>query len=511
MTRLPYAYTGPGGAVAVLRKGEVLLRHTWGWANAERRIPFNPRSLFRICSLTKQFTCATLLAAVTDPTSLDAALRSRLPLLQQAPPSILQMCHNQSGLRDYWALAMLHGARADAAFGDAEARGVIAGTRTLHFAPGTRYAYANQNFRLIAELLEERTGLAYAALLRRHVLDRAGMETAIMAVDTRALPDRTEGYEGNQADGYRPADNRIIWGGDAGLAVSLDDLIAWERHIDATRDDTGSLHARLTVPVTFTNGAPAPYGFGLRRTIALGRPAFGHDGGMRGWRCHRVYVPSERVSVVVMLNHLADADAAAADLLAATLDEDMPVPDRQTYAPAWLGTYTEPETGLLARLGLAGDGRIRLRFGYDEEYLSLNQDGSAGRTGGRRLWPLGDGRLGVERPQENLFSCLEPCIGPARHDVAGRYHCAELDADLTVVDAGNVLYGAASGFLGQGRMELLEPAGGDVWTLPFHRTLDYTHQIDWTVSFLRQSDGRVTGLEIGSWLARRIPYRRAEA
>jgi D-aminopeptidase len=44
--RLPVAYPGPGGAIAVLR-------HAWGYANAERRIPFTPRSLFRVCSITK--------------------------------------------------------------------------------------------------------------------------------------------------------------------------------------------------------------------------------------------------------------------------------------------------------------------------------------------------------------------------------------------------------------------------------------------------------------------------
>ena len=52
-TRLPLAYPGPGGAIAVLRRGEVLLRHAWGYANAERRIAFTPRSLFRVCSITK--------------------------------------------------------------------------------------------------------------------------------------------------------------------------------------------------------------------------------------------------------------------------------------------------------------------------------------------------------------------------------------------------------------------------------------------------------------------------
>ena len=109
---LPRTYPGPGGAIAVLRDGEVLVRHAWGWANAERRIPFTPRTLFRMCSITKQFTCAAVLDAFPDPSVLDDDVRARLPLLEQAPPGTLHLCHNQSGLRDYWAVAMLHGSPA---------------------------------------------------------------------------------------------------------------------------------------------------------------------------------------------------------------------------------------------------------------------------------------------------------------------------------------------------------------------------------------------------------------
>src|SRR5690348_2787724 len=97
---LPRAYPGPGGAIAALRNGETLLRHTWGWANAERRIPFTPRTLFRMCSITKQFTCAVVLDAFPDPSVLDNDISARLPLLQQAPPRAHHLCHNQSGLRD---------------------------------------------------------------------------------------------------------------------------------------------------------------------------------------------------------------------------------------------------------------------------------------------------------------------------------------------------------------------------------------------------------------------------
>ena len=133
---LPRAYPGPGGAVAVLRDGQMLVRHAWGWANAERRVAFTPQTLFRICSITKQFTCGLLLDAFPDPSVLDADVRAHLPKLEQAPPSALHLCHNQSGLRDYWAVAMLHGAPAEAPFGDAEAARVIAGARTLQFAAG---------------------------------------------------------------------------------------------------------------------------------------------------------------------------------------------------------------------------------------------------------------------------------------------------------------------------------------------------------------------------------------
>ena len=163
---LPRAYPGPGGAIAVLRDGAVLLRHTWGWANAERRIPFTPSTLFRMCSITKQFTCALVLDAFPDPSALDADVRARLPLLSQPPPGALHLCHNQSGLRDYWAIAMLHGSPVEAPFGEPEASRIIAATRTLQFVPGTRYSYVNQNFRLLSDIIQERSGRGFAELLR---------------------------------------------------------------------------------------------------------------------------------------------------------------------------------------------------------------------------------------------------------------------------------------------------------------------------------------------------------
>lgn len=506
---LPRAHPGPGGAIAVLRAGEVLLRHAWGWANAERRIPFTPLSLFRMCSVTKQFTGAAMLETCADPAELDSAIRTRLPHLNEAAPTTRDLAHNQSGLRDYWAVAMLHGSPAEAPFGDAESARVIAGTRSLHFTPGASYSYVNQNFRLISDALEERTSRSFAELLRSTVFDRAGMESAFLAADTRAMPDGTEGYEGSQETGFRAAENRVLWTGDAGLGASLDDMIAWERHIDATRDDPASLYARLSAPVAFADGTAAPYGFGLGRGRAFGRAVTGHGGALRGWRSHRLHVAADRVSVVVLFNHLSDAHAAAMTALAAVLGEAMPRPDPALPPPDWLGAYRCPDTGLAVRIDPAAPGQVRLRHGHSAERLNLQPDGSAGLAGTvLRMTPAG---LRMDRPQENRGALLLPCDPPGPVGIAGRYRCEELDAELLVTDSGGVPYGGFSGFLGQGRMELLEPIGSDLWALPCPRALDHTPPGDWTLAFARDAAGDVSGVEVGCWLARRLEYRRVGA
>jgi D-aminopeptidase len=492
---LPRLYPGPGGAVAVLRNGELLDWRAWGWANAERRFPFTRKTLFRMCSITKQFTCGLILDAFPDPSALDDDVRVRLPQLEEPPPRARHLCHNQSGLRDYWAVAMLQGALPEQSFGNEEAARIIGGTRSLQFPPGTRFSYANQNFRILSDILEDRTDLSFAELLRTRIFDKVGMASALLGADTRAMPDGTEGYEGTQTSGFRAAENRIFWTGDAGIGGSLDDMIAWEIHIDATRDD----------PVAFDDGRPASYGFGLARRSALGHQVTAHGGALRGWSCHRLYAPADRVSVVVAFNHMADARGAALDLFAAVLNEDPPARPPVGAPAPWLGAYIEPETQLSARMDLASDG-VRLRFGHSAEVLDYRESG-AGRDDEVCLRAGSDG-IWMHRPADNQTSLLSPCEDGLATDVAGRYRCEELGAELAVTGDETVLYGGFSGFLGNGRMELLEPIGLDVWALPCPRALDHTPPGDWTLAVRRNDKGTVVGLDVGCWLARRLPYRR---
>lgn len=510
VTALPSRYPGPGGAVAVLKDGELLVRHGWGFANLERRIPFTPATLFRMCSITKQFTCATLLDLFDDPSELDSDVDARLPQLDEPAPGLLHLAHNQSGLRDYWAVAMLQGASIEGHFGNREARRLMDGDRTLQFQPGTSYSYVNQNFRLISDILQERSGRGFGELLQTSLFNPLGMERAILAADTHAMPDGTVGYEGTVASGFRPAINNIIWTGDAGLGASLDDMIAWERFIDTTRHDPNSLYRRLTAPVTFRDGTPAPYGFGLQRATMFDRAVTMHGGALRGWRSHRLHIASERLSIVVMFNHMSAANIAASDILAAALGVSQTDEAAAGLPAALMGTWIERETGLSARIepGAPGEGAVLRYLMVPERLETLSEE--CAKTGTATLRAASD-TIVMERPSENRIGTLLRCdttLGEDLSALEGVYRCEDLnEAELTVTIAGGAIYGGFSGILGDGRMEALQRLARDLWVLPCPRALDHTAPGDWTLAFDRQSD-EIVSVRVGCWLARDLIYEK---
>jgi D-aminopeptidase len=500
---LPGKYVGPGGAIAILRDGEVVAQRAWGYADLDRRLPFTAQTMSLMCSITKQFTCALLLDQCPDLDALAPEVRRLMPLLEGEVPGVRDLANNQSGLRDYWATAMLCGPAVEGRFTIADGARLIAKTRSLHFAPGTRYSYCNQNFRILSDIIESRTGKDFAGLLRARVFDRAGMPRAALNPDTSRVIGGTIGYEGSVESGFRPAVNRIVWTGDAGLAASLEDMIAWEQHIDATRDDADGLYTRLAGPAKFRDGTPAGYGFGLARGKVFGRENTSHGGGLRGWRSHRMYIPSERVSVVALFNHMADPRAAAMELLAALLD----VPEATTppaSAPIAAGRYVEPETGLAVRVAPEGD-KMKLHFAPYPELLAAAEDGWS--SGGTTLRATPEG-LRMQRTVDNIDSLLTPASGTPPTDVAGIYRNAELGAELVVTGDGSALYGAFQGDLGPGTLVPLLPFAENTWLLSMPRALDHGAPGDWTLTFTRDAAGAVAGVTVGCWLARGIAYAR---
>lgn len=198
---IPQNYKGPGGVVAVLKDGEVVLQHAWGFADLRTRKPMTVETRMPICSVSKQFTCGVLLDAVGEPELLDDALEAYLDKFEGERPVVRDLCNNQSGLRDYWALTVLCGADPEGVFLPEQAQSLLRRLKTTHFEPGSHYSYCNGNFRILADLIEAHTERRLVDLLSERIFKPAGMKRAELIPDT-ALFDECTGYEGHTVRGF---------------------------------------------------------------------------------------------------------------------------------------------------------------------------------------------------------------------------------------------------------------------------------------------------------------------
>ncbi|MFD1199263.1 D-aminopeptidase [Brucella gallinifaecis] len=502
---IPQNYKGPGGVVAVLKDGEVILQHAWGFADLRARKPMTAETRMPICSVSKQFTCGILLDVVGEPELLDDALTAYLHNFEAERPAVRDLCNNQSGLRDYWALSVLCGAEPEGVFLPEQAQSLLRRLKSTHFEPGTHYSYCNGNFRILADLIETYTGRRLIDLLREHIFKPAGMKSAELIPDT-ALFDECTGYEGDTVRGFLPATNRIHWMGDAGICASLNDMIAWEQFIDATRDDDEGLYRRLSSPQTFRDGSQAPYGFGLRFEELGGKRLSGHGGALRGWRCQRWHCADERLSTIAMFNFEGGASEVAFKLMNIALGLSTTDVSKVEADAAWFGSWLDDETGLVLSLEDAGRGRMKARFGTSPEMMDVVSPDEA-RSSVTRIRRKGD-VITLNRPEEKLSLTMHRVKGAARQDIIGRYHSDELDADLLLVSKGGAIYGAFEGFLGKSDMYPLYSVGADVWLLPVQRSMDAPSPDEWKLVFRRDDQGEITDLSVGCWLARGVEYRK---
>jgi D-aminopeptidase len=502
---LPVRFKGPGGVAGVVKDGYVLARQAWGYADLATGKALTTSQRMPICSISKQFTCGVLLDTVGDPTRLDGRLADFFPDFESRLPSVENLCNMQSGLRDYWALTVVQGAHPDGLFRREDARALLAHMRTPHFEPGSSYSYSNGNFRVLSDLLEEHTDRSLAELYRDRIFEPANMETAVFSPDTSERVDGTIGYEGNHQTGFFPAINRIYWTGDAGINASLEDMLAWEQYIDATREDAQGIYRRLSQPQMFQNGATAWYGYGLSHERVSGFDVTGHGGALRGFRLQRLYMPSQRLSVVVLFNHEADAHEAARMLLRAALGDTTTTTPTGRVDPGWNGHYLIESSGHLLDIEANG-GALDVRYATHPDKLQL-YGGNIAKSPTMTLIRDGDS-ITLECPGENLITRATRVAGEADKDLEGRYYSRELEATLEIEMTGTALFGRFDGLLGCGPMHAIYPVGRDVFVLSCQRSMDAPAPGNWTIQIRRDAAGSVDGLVVGCWLARNITYER---
>ncbi|KAF2774322.1 beta-lactamase/transpeptidase-like protein [Teratosphaeria nubilosa] len=533
LASVPHLQSGPGGAIGVVKDGKVVGTRIWGYADLDRRVPMTAQTHFPICSISKQMVCLVMqsllqklappmLERKIDPAEqFEEELRRLLPNLKDRGDLRFADLYNmQSGIRDYWAMTTLWGARPDGPFSLLhEAPQSLDRVRSFHFTPGTEYSYSNVNFHVLGRILENVSGISLDQLLVERLFIPAGMSSAKLCPNTSGLPLPLVGYEGNAKVGYFAATNRIEWAGDAGIAASLEDMLAYEQYLDRSLLDTESLYAQTSKRQTFRDGKPADYGYGLARAKMAGREAIMHGGALRGFRHLRVQLPSERLSVVALHNYELDPTMPIEHVVKKLLGWEEP--KKSTFQPSaqWKGDFLDEDSQLYLEVK-PGDqdkpGKVSINYGPGNggETVTLTSETEAANPGMKVR--LENDVLHVERIKDNrtlratrIQPLEDAALAEAASSVyAGTYHCGESESTFNVTHEGGALYGSFDGFLGQGPIWLMRCLGRDVWALGNPRAMDSTPPGDWTIVFRREEGGRVSGCTVGCWLARKVEYVR---
>ena len=364
-----YPADEPGAAVIIARGGQMVFRKGYGLANLEWNIPIQPDTVFKVGSVTKQFTAVSVLMLVQEgKLGLQDRIEKFLPDYPTHGHSITleHLLTHTSGIKSYTSLPEWN-----ANWGKDYTVAEMIETfkfKPMDFAPGTRWSYNNSAFFLLGAIIEKASGLSYNDFLQQRIFNPLDMRQSYTNPGLRLLPKRAAGYT-HGPDGYQNAPYLSMTqpGGAGVIASTVDDLVRWNCALDTGELVSAELLQRAWTPYTLADGAAMRYGYGWGIEKLGDRQWIGHGGGIHGFQCYVTRIPSENL-FVALLSNSDSGKRATIDLVyecvMASLGEPLP-PFQPIDLPAGAaeklsGVY-ENQNGEEFHL-IAREGALVLRF-----------------------------------------------------------------------------------------------------------------------------------------------------
>ncbi|HYC75198.1 serine hydrolase domain-containing protein [Brevundimonas sp.] len=310
------AGTTPGLQISVRRGEEVLFSQGFGLSNIETQTPVAPTSVFRIGSITKEFTAALVLSlAEGGYVSPDDRLGRFFPGFPRPDVSLEQLITHTSGLSNYTnvvpAETYLEQSRLDRT--TEEMVSVVAAATPLQlFASGSGWAYSNSGYVLLGAVIEQVTG-SYADALA-HLVGPLGLSATAVDDASDVVPARASGYVARPdiADRFAnaPFASMSYAGASGAMRSTADDLGRWRSALLDGRVVREPTLRKLITPVrlgagdlpTSSSGEPILYGGGVYLDPIAGAPALRGGGTIQGFAATCDTLIESRQTLTILMN-----------------------------------------------------------------------------------------------------------------------------------------------------------------------------------------------------------------
>lgn len=330
------------GSVLVAQDGKILLDKAYGFANLEWEVPNTPTTKFRLGSITKQFTAASiLLLEERGKLKVEDPVKKYMP---DAPAA-------WDKITIFHVLTHTSGIPSLTSFPDFESHEAQAMTpeklvewfrdKPLEFEPGTKWNYSNSGYILLGYLIEKISGQTYSDFVQQNIFTPLGMKDSGYDSNSAIIAHRAAGYTPGKSGPVNAGFVHMSIPFSAGALYSTtEDLLRWEQGLFGGKVLSAASLAKMTTPFK------QDYAFGLGVSTQNGHKMIAHDGGIQGFNTSLAYFPDDKLVVAVLANLNGPAGQIAGNLAKVAHGEKVVLPTERkeiTVSPEilkkYVGTY----------------------------------------------------------------------------------------------------------------------------------------------------------------------------
>lgn len=278
------------GSVLVARGDEILYERYLGYANIETEQAINGHTVFELASMGKQFTAmGIMILAERKQLTYDDLVGQHLKDFPYPTVTIRHLLNMASGIPEYFDFAGQLGVNQIPTNQDLLAF-YQAEKPALQFEPYTAFSYANINYVILASIIEEVSQQDFAAFLKQHIFDPAGMSATRSFTDKYTAGKTPENYafpyvrvNGKLVKPAENADTQYVIAasrleGDGSIVSTPYDLLKWTKALQENLIVSAKTLQEAYQAPTFKDGQQGAYGFGMY----VGKDRVWHWGGWPG-------------------------------------------------------------------------------------------------------------------------------------------------------------------------------------------------------------------------------------
>ncbi|WP_299685929.1 serine hydrolase domain-containing protein [uncultured Dokdonia sp.] len=315
-----YPKNEPGAVVLISKGDDILFQKAYGLASLTPKRKLKTDMIFRIGSMTKQFTSAAVLQLVEQgKVSLSDTIQQYVPYypVKEYPITIHHLLSQTSGVPDFFDVDEDEFHLLAKEYTPKDMIAYFKDERLL-FEPGSKWAYSNSNYSLLNAVIEKASGMKKRTYMEQFIFNPLGMKSSAIGdpdqvKKKRLVTGHAEDVPGIFKEG--PAMSNSV----GGVRSTAYDLFLWHRALHDKTVLSEFVVSQLTTEKKIHSGEGTGYGYGFFLRELQGSPTIQHGGNLFGFTTNGLYLPDEDIFVCVLSNTKFDRTPDIADYIGSIL------------------------------------------------------------------------------------------------------------------------------------------------------------------------------------------------